>query len=71
MGSPLVSTVFNAPQRPCSIGNLRPATIAVDPLVERVLMEGNILTHFISVYSAFLLIATIESIIEAIDHIPL
>ena len=70
MGSLPVSTVFNAPQRPCSVGNLRPATVSVNPLIEGVLMKGNILTHFIRVDSALLLVATVESIIEMIDNIP-
>jgi hypothetical protein len=35
------------------------------------LVEGNILAHFIRVDSALLLVATVESIIEVIDHIPL
>jgi len=34
-------------------------------------MEGNILAHLIRVDSALLLVATVESIIEVIDHIPL
>ncbi len=33
-------------------------------------MEGNILSYFISIDSALLLVAAIESIIEVIDHIP-
>jgi len=66
-----VSPVFNAPQRPRPIGNLCPAAVAIRPLVERVLMEGNILTHLIRVDSALLLVAAVESIIEVIDHIPL
>ena len=33
-------------------------------------MKGNILTHFISINSASLLIAAVESIIEVIDNIP-
>ena len=52
MRTSLVFPVFNAPQRPCPIGNLRPATVPVDPLVERVLVEGNILTNFIRFDSA-------------------
>ncbi len=34
-------------------------------------MESNILAHFIRVDSALLLVATIESIIEVVDDIPL
>jgi len=71
MGSLPVSPVFNAPQRPRPTGNLCPAAVAIRPLVERVLMEGNILAHLIRVDSALLLVATVESIIEVIDHIPL
>ena len=70
MGTLPVSPVFNAPQRPCPIGNLRPATVAVDPLVERVLVEGNILAHFIRVDSASLLVEAIESITEVVDDKP-
>ena len=71
MGSLPVSPVFNAPQRPRTVGNLRPAAVAIRPLVERVLVESNILTHLIWVDSALLLVAAVESIIEVIDHIPL
>ena len=71
MGSLPVSPVFNTPQRPRSIGNLRPAAIAICPLVEGVLMEGNVFAHLIGVDSALLLVAAVESIIEVIDHIPL
>lgn len=66
-----VSPVFNAPQRPSTIGNLRPAAVAIRPLVKRVLVEGDIFTHLIRVDSALLLVAAVESIIEVIDHIPL
>ena len=71
MGSLPVSPVFNAPQRPRPIGNLRPAAVAIRPLVKRVLVESNILTHFIRIDSALTLVAAVESIIEVIDHIPL
>lgn len=66
-----VSPVFNAPQRPRPIGNLCPAAVAIRPLVERVLVESNILTHFIRIDSALLLVAAVESIIEVINNIPL
>ena len=71
MGSLSVSPVFNAPQRPRTIGNLRPAAVAIRPLVKSVLVEGDIFTHLIRVDSALLLVAAVESIIEVIDHIPL
>ena len=71
MGSLPVSPVFNAPQRPRPIGNLRPAAVAIRPLVKRVLVEGNIFAHLIRVDSALLLVTAVESIIEVIDHIPL
>ena len=71
MGALPVSPVFNAPQRPRTTGNLRPAAIAIRPLVESVLVEGNIFTYLIRVDSALLLVAAVESIIKVIDHIPL
>jgi len=66
-----VSPVFNALQRPRTIGNFRLAAFAIRPLVERVLVESDIFAHLIWVDSSLLLVAAVKSIIEVIDHIPL